>query len=287
MKNVLVTGANGQLGQCLKELSVIYPAINFVFTNSKTLDIVKKEDIAIIFNNIEFDFCINCAAYTAVDKAEEESERAKSVNVFGAQYLAEVCFEHNTTLIHISTDFVFDGTASKPYSETDNTSPLSVYGQTKLEGEHKIQEILDNYFIIRTSWLYSEYGNNFMKTMLKLGQVRTELSIVGDQIGTPTYAKDLAKVLLKLILDNNKCYGIYHYSNEGRVSWFDFAKEIFEKINNSIKLNEILAIEYPTPAVRPKFSVLCKDKIVNNFEITIPNWKSSLERALGNINNNT
>lgn len=283
MKNVLVTGVNGQLGKCLEELSTRHPSINFIFKNSQELDITNKDGVRLMFENTDFDYCINCAAYTAVDKAEEDKDKARDVNVNGVINIAEFCRQSNTTLIHVSTDFVFDGKSEKPYIETDETTPLSVYGKTKLEGEHKIQEILNEYFIIRTSWLYSEYGTNFMKTMLRLGKERTELSVVGDQIGTPTYAKDLAEVILKIITDNNKNYGVYHYSNEGEISWYDFAKEIFEISTYKIKLSKILSIEYPTPARRPKYSVLNKDNIVKNIKIEIPNWKQSLKKALDKI----
>lgn len=285
MKNVLVTGANGQLGKCLQELSVLYPAINFVFVNSKELNITIKEDVTALFSASSFDYCINCAAYTAVDKAEEDFEEANKVNVLGVEYLAEACQKNNTTLIHMSTDFVFDGKVSEPYSETDNTNPLSVYGLTKRNGELKIQDILDNYFIIRTSWLYSEYGNNFMKTMLKLGSERDDLSIVSDQIGSPTYAKDLAQVILEIITSNIKNYGVYHYANEGVTSWYGFAKAIFDMSNTKVIVNEIPTSAYPTPAIRPKYSVLDKSKIVETLKITIPNWEKSLQKALSNLEN--
>lgn len=282
MKKVLVTGANGQLGQCLKELSVLYSSIEFKFTSSQELDITNKKNIELFFTNSVYDYCINCAAYTAVDVAETDQEKAKAVNVHGVENLSEVCKANNTTLLHVSTDFVFDGNKNSPYAEEDDINPLSVYGQTKLDGEYKIQDVLTRFFIIRTSWLYSEYGNNFMKTMLRLGKQRTELSVVGDQIGTPTYAKDLAEVLLKIIIDDNQNYGIYHYSNKGEISWYDFAKEIFAISANNIKLNKIPSSAYPTPAVRPAYSVLSKEKIVENLKITIPNWKKSLKQALGN-----
>lgn len=283
MKNVLVTGANGQLGKCLEELSTQHPSINLIFKNSQGLDITNKDDVRLMFGNTDFDYCINCAAYTAVDKAEEDKDKARNVNVNGVINIAEFCRESNTTLIHVSTDFVFDGKSEKPYIETDETYPLSVYGQTKLEGEHKIKEILNEYFIIRTSWLYSEYGTNFMKTMLRLGKERTELNVVSDQIGTPTYAKDLAEVILKIVIANEKNYGVYHYSNEGVASWYDFAKQIFEYKNYSIKLNKIATSGYPTPTKRPQYSVLSKEKIARNLKVEIPNWKQSLKKALDNI----
>lgn len=283
MKNVLVTGANGQLGKCLEELSIQHPSINFIFKNSQGLDITNKDDVRLMFGNTDFDYCINCAAYTAVDKAEEDKDKARDVNVNGVINIAESCKENNTTLIHISTDFVFDGKGIKPYIETEETTPLSVYGKTKLEGEHKIKEVLNKYFIIRTSWLYSEYSTNFMKTMLRLGKERTELSVVGDQIGTPTYAKDLADIILRIVSTDEKNYGIYHYSNNGVISWFDFAKQIFEYSGYNTKLNKIPSIEYPTPAERPKYSVLSKEKIVRDLKIIVPNWKQSLKKALDNI----
>lgn len=283
MKQVLVTGANGQLGQCLKDISSKNPTINFVIASSQQLDITNQATVKLFFEKNDFDYCINCAAYTAVDKAEEDKDKARNVNVNGVINIAEFCRESNTTLIHVSTDFVFDGKSEKPYIETDETIPLSVYGQTKLEGEHEIKEILNNFFIIRTSWLYSEYGTNFMKTMLRLGKERMELNIVSDQIGTPTYAKDLAEVILKIITDNNKNYGVYHYSNEGEISWHDFAEQIFEYSGYNTKLNKIPSIEYPTPARRPQYSVLNKDKIVKSIGIEIPNWKQSLKKALDKI----
>lgn len=283
MKSVLITGANGQLGQSLKEISILYPSISFKFVNSGELDVTDGEKVNFFFDGASYDYCINCAAYTAVDRAEKDKVIAHKVNVDGVANLVEACNNNNTTLIHISTDFVFEGNHNKPYTEEDETNPLSVYGKTKLDGEGEIINNLNKFFIIRTSWLYSEYGSNFMKTMLKLGKDRIELSVVGDQIGTPTYAKDLAEVLLRIIIDNNKHYGVYHYSNEGEISWYDFAKEVFEIATYSIKLNKISSSEYPTPAVRPMYSVLNKEKTVKNLKVTVPNWKTSLKQALANI----
>ncbi|MGB0896971.1 MAG: dTDP-4-dehydrorhamnose reductase [Flavobacteriaceae bacterium] len=283
MKQVLVTGVNGQLGQYLKELSEVNSDIKFTFLGSHELDITNQTNVKRLFENNDFDYCINCAAYTAVDAAEGNLEKAYKVNVDGVVNLVNACKQSETVLIHISTDFVFDGNTPEPYTETDATYPLSVYGQTKLEGEERIKAILDNYFIFRTSWLYSEYGNNFMKTMLRLGQERTELSVVGDQIGTPTYAKDLAQVILKVVTEDNEEYGIYHYSNEGEVSWYDFAKEIFSLANCNVRLNKITTSEYPTSAKRPQYSVLSKDKIVSKINVKIPNWKDSLKQALEHI----
>lgn len=268
---------------CLQDYAKTHLSLEFCFVSSKELDITDKNNVAHLFNTNTFDYCINCAAYTAVDKAEENKDLAEDVNSKGALNLAEACLENNTTLIHISTDFVFDGCKNNPYTEEDATNPLSVYGKTKLYGEQNIQETLDKFFIFRTSWLYSEYGSNFMKTMLRLGKERTTLSVVADQIGTPTYAKDLAEVLLKLITEDKRCYGVYHYSNKGEISWYDFAKEIFTISETSVILNMITTADYPTAATRPKYSVLSKERIVKELDINLPNWEQSLKRALDNL----
>ncbi|MDC3388469.1 dTDP-4-dehydrorhamnose reductase [Flavobacteriaceae bacterium] len=280
MKTILVTGANGQLGQCLQELSLSHLSMQFVFLNSKELDITSKESINKVFNNNDFDFCINCAAYTAVDTAESEQVMAEKVNVLGVKYLAEACKIYNTKLIHISTDFVFDGNSNIPYTENHATAPVSVYGKTKLEGENAIQVALEAFFVIRTSWLYSEYGNNFVKTMLRLSKERTELGVISDQIGSPTYAKDLARVILKIIENDATKYGVYHYSNEGVASWYDFAKAIFEISNTDITVNAIPTFSYPTPAKRPNYSVLNTLKLKSNLKVEIPYWRDSLKEVL-------
>ncbi|MET0758944.1 MAG: dTDP-4-dehydrorhamnose reductase [Flavobacterium sp.] len=273
---VLVTGSNGQLGQALQFISKKYPKIQFVFTSSKELDITNKDSIKTVFENEKPDFCINTAAYTAVDKAESEPENADLINVIGVKNLAKVCKDFNVTLLHVSTDFVFDGKKAIPYTEDDATNPQSVYGQTKLDGEKAIQEIFEKYFIIRTSWLYSDFGNNFMKTMLRLAKERPSLSVVNDQTGTPTHAVDLAEALIKIILSDKKAYGIYHFSNEGYASWYDFAKKIFEINKVEIDLQPIPTSQFPTPAQRPKYSVLDKTKIKNIFGIDIKNWEDAL-----------
>ena len=283
MKKVLVTGANGQLGQCLQELSKRHATIQFVFSGSKELDVTNKESVKAIFESTSFDFCINCAAYTAVDLAESDSDNAKKINVLGVKYLAESCEENNTKLIHMSTDFVFDGTSNIPYTENDETKPLSVYGKTKLEGEIAIQNTLEEFFILRTSWLYSEYANNFMKTMLRLGAERSELGVISDQIGSPTYAKDLARAIVKIIELNSNEYGVYNYSNEGVASWYDFAKAIFEISNTEIIVNAIPTSSYPTPAERPHYSVLDKSKLKTNLGIEIPYWRDSLKEAMSKV----
>jgi len=279
---VLVTGANGQLGQAIQFIAKNYLNVNFVFCNATDLDISNKENCQGVFHKIKPDFCINTAAYTAVDKAESEPEKAELINVIGAKNLAETCKEFDATLIHISTDFVFDGSNDKPYSETDIPNPKGVYGQTKLDGEKAIQEVFSNYYIIRTSWVYSQFGNNFMKTMLRLASERDSLSVVSDQIGTPTNALDLAECLLTIIIQHptpNAQYGIYNFSNEGQCSWFDFAKKIVELNNISIHLQSIPTTSFPTPAARPKYSVLDKSKIKSTFGITIKNWEESLKKG--------
>jgi len=282
MINILVTGSNGQLAKCIKDVQSNYSDLNFIYRNSIELDITDFTAVQYLINQENIQFCINCAAYTAVDKAEIEQEKATQVNSIGAKNLAIACSEKNTTLIHVSTDFVFNGKKSVAYTETDPTSPTGVYGITKLDGELEVAKNLEQHFILRTSWLYSEHGNNFMKTMIKLSEGRDQLSIVADQIGTPTYATDLAKAIINIITTNNKDYGIYHYSNEGVASWYDFAKAIFDEKNINIKVFPIPSESYPTPAKRPHFSVLDKTKIKTNLQIEIPYWRDSLKKALSN-----
>ena len=279
---VLVTGSNGQVGQSLQFIASQHPLIEFVFCTSSDLDITNLENCQIVFNTFKPDFCINKAAYTAVDKAESESEKALAINVEGARNLAKTCKMYSTILLHISTDFVFDGNNNKPYSETDIPNPTGVYSQTKLDGEIAIQNTWKKHFIIRTSWVYSQFGNNFMKTMLRLSKERDTISVVNDQIGTPTNAVDLADVLIKIVNEHSKLstehFGIYNFSNEGSTSWYEFAKEIFKKNNIKIDLKPIATTEFPTPAKRPKYSVLDKTKIKNIFHIEINNWQDSIPK---------
>lgn len=281
---VLVTGANGQLGQSLQFIAENYPDVEFVFCDSQKLDITDYDNVNAVFNEFIPKYCINAAAYTAVDKAETEPEKAYAINVLGAQNLAKICKINDTVLVHISTDFVFDGNKITPYLETDTPNPTGVYGQTKLDGEDVIKELWEKHFIIRTSWVYSQFSNNFMKTMLRLGAEREELSVVNDQIGTPTNAVDLAEVLLKIIeschaeLVSASNYGIYNFSNEGQCSWYDFTKKIFEINNITIDLHPIPTTSYPTPAKRPAYSVLDKSKIKSAFGIVIDSWEKSLEK---------
>ncbi len=205
--NILVTGAHGQLGKCIQDLAKEHSKLNFIFTDYEDLDITKPEGVNEFFKNQIFDYCINCAAYTAVDKAEVEKDKAFLVNAEAAKYLAESCKEHGATLIHVSTDFVFDGEKGEPYTEEDKPNPINIYGASKLKGEQYVQNILEKHFIIRTSWVYSEYGHNFVKTMLRLAEERNEISVVNDQIGSPTYAGDLAKVIFTIILKEKTEYG--------------------------------------------------------------------------------
>ncbi|MDG1715032.1 dTDP-4-dehydrorhamnose reductase [Lacinutrix sp.] len=280
MKKILVTGANGQLGKCLNAISKKHETMALVFMDSKDLDITNLVSVNKAFLESKYDYCINCAAYTAVDKAEEQEESAARVNEQGARNLALACKQSQTTLFHISTDFVFDGESNHPYNENDKTNPVSVYGRTKLNGEKEIVSILTKYYIIRTSWLYSEFGNNFVKTMLKLGSERDKLTIISDQIGTPTYAMDLANAIMTLITSEKPSYGIYNYSNEGTASWYDFAKAIFDIKKMNLSLEPIPTKNYPTPAKRPLYSILNKEKIKNNFSMAIPYWRTSLENCL-------
>ncbi|QKF72660.1 dTDP-4-dehydrorhamnose reductase [Aliarcobacter faecis] len=286
--NILVTGSKGQLGNEIKELSSNY-SYNFFFITRDDIDITNKESIKNFCQINSINVIINCAAYTAVDKAETDIENADLVNRKAVKKLALVSKELNIKLIHISTDYVFDGKNFKPYCEEFQTNPQSVYGKTKLEGELEFININPkNSLIIRTSWVYSYYGNNFVKTMLRLGKEKESLGVIFDQVGTPTYAVHLAKTILDIIpqIDNEKV-DIYNYSNEGVLSWYDFAKEIIKMAKLSCKINPIETFQYPTPAKRPHFSVLNKAKIKEMFNIEIPYWKDGLDdclKRLGEIN---
>ena len=281
MLNILVTGSNGQLGSEIRELSMDYKN-NYFFTDKDELDITNEEAIKNFIEENNIDTIINCAAYTAVDKAEEDKANADKVNHLAVKYLAQVSKEKNIRLVHISTDYVFDGTNHKPYIETDGTHPNGVYGHSKLDGERALLEINPkNSIIIRTSWVYSSYGANFVKTMLRLGKEIEELGVIFDQVGTPTYARDLAKTILDLLPKiANEGVEIYHYSTEGVCSWYDFAKTIFDLSGIDCKVNPIETKEYPTPVSRPHYSILNKLKIKQAFKIEIPYWKDSLNVCL-------
>lgn len=279
--NILVTGSNGQLGSELQELSSNYD-YNFFFTNRENIDITNKDDIKSFVEKNSINTIINCAAYTAVDKAQDDEINAALANTKAVKKLALVSEELNIKLIHISTDYVFDGKNFKPYTEEYQTNPQGVYGKTKLDGENLMININPkNSIIIRTSWVYSTFGNNFVKTMLKLGKQKDELGVIFDQVGTPTNAADLAKTILDILpnIKNDKVQ-IYHYSNEGVLSWYDFAKEIMKMAKIDCKVNPIETYQYPTPAQRPHYSLLNKAKIKKEFNITIPFWKDSLDKCL-------
>jgi dTDP-4-dehydrorhamnose reductase len=283
-KTILVTGANGQLGSELKVIST-YEAINFIFTDVKELNLVRAEDVNAFFNTNKIDYCINCAAYTAVDKAEKDVNAARAINVEAVQNLAEACTINHTTLFHISTDFVFRGDAHLPINEEQKPDPVSVYGFTKLQGENIALRTNPKTIVLRTSWLYSSFGNNFVKTMIRLGKERSDLGIIVDQIGTPTYAGDLAKAIVEIIrksdeLELEENYGLYHYSNEGVASWYDFAKAIFEIKSMDVPLKALSTEQYPTPAKRPNYSLMDKSKIKDTFKVEIPYWRDSLKICL-------
>ncbi len=278
-KNILVTGAKGQLGREIQYLSQSQD-LSFEFTDIEELDITSWDEIEAFFSSKRFDIIINCAAYTAVDKAEDEKERAELINHKGAENLAVISSQIRAKLIHISTDFVFDGNSSIPYKEEDTPHPVSVYGRTKWEGEKAVLTKGKEVMILRTSWLYSSYGNNFVKTMLKLAQEKDSLNVVFDQIGTPTYARDLAGAILKVLNAKNFMPGIYHYSNEGVASWYDLARTIVDIAGIECRINPIETREYPTPARRPAYSVLNKAKIKKAYDLEIPYWRDSLKSCL-------
>lgn len=284
--NVLVTGADGQLGSEIQVLSKT-SEWNFYFTDVGDLDITGKNAVGRYFDDHSVDICVNCAAYTQVDKAESEPDLARSINAIAVRNLAVACNVHHVTLIHISTDFVFDGKNYLPYKESHPTAPVSVYGKTKLAGEIAAATICENWMIIRTSWLYSVHKKNFVHTMLRVGQEKKEVRVVFDQVGTPTYAEDLAGAIYKIInaiVDKPdriaEWKGLYHYSNEGVASWYDFAYEIFGIAGLKTDLIPVRSEEYPTPAIRPAYSVLDKEKIKRTFGLTIPHWKFSLENCM-------
>jgi dTDP-4-dehydrorhamnose reductase len=277
---ILITGANGQLGQEFKSLADSFPQFQFLFTGRDQLTL--ENDISIInfFRQHSVDYCINCAAYTAVDKAETEYEKAYQVNALGVSVLAAQCEKHKVKLIHISTDYVFNGQSPNPYKESDVTDPVNKYGQSKLAGEQFCLQQNPSAIIIRTAWVYSEFGNNFVKTMLRLMKDRDSINVVNDQVGAPTYAADLANGIMKIIAAGKWEAGIYHYSNLGKISWFDFAVAIQELSGLACKVNPIPSASYPTPAKRPSFSLLDTNKIREQFGIGIPDWKPSLEQCL-------
>jgi dTDP-4-dehydrorhamnose reductase len=283
MKTILVTGSNGQLGKSLQSIEERFGLGNdYVYLSSAEMDVTDRSRISEVIVNKKPEYIINCAAYTAVDKAESEQEKAYAINAESLKSLAELCNQHGVTLIHISTDFVFGETSPVPLREDMETAPVNIYGLTKLKGEQFITEGLHAYFIIRTSWLYSEFGNNFLKTMLRLGKERSEISVVYDQVGTPTYALDLAKFIFHIVNSGSRQYGTYHYSNEGVASWYDFAFEIFRVNGTQINLEPITSEKYPTMAKRPKYSLMSKEKVKQNFGIEIRHWTLGVKECMKN-----
>lgn len=285
MKNILVTGAYGQLGNEVRILSANYPEYNFMFTDVDSLDITDKDELIDFVTGNDIRYIINCAAYTAVDKAEDDAELCEKINAAAVKNLGLAAAEAGAGIIHVSTDYVFDGTSCRPYTEDMPTKPCSVYGKTKLKGEKNLLKACPNAIIIRTAWLYSPFGNNFVKTMIKLGSERESLNVIFDQVGTPTYAEDLADAILKAMdqtidTDHDKG-GVYHFSNEGVCSWYDFTIKIHEIAGiKTCKVNPIETKDYPTKAARPHYSVLNKTKIKQAFNITIPHWEASLKNCI-------
>ena len=283
--NILITGSNGQLGSEIRAIASQFSNYIFFFTDIAELDLSNYKQVKSYFISNKISVCINCAAYTAVDKAEDEQDIAMLVNCDVVGNLAKVCSNNNALLIHVSTDYVFDGTHYKPYEETDPTAPNSYYGLTKLKGEEAVFANTDKAVVIRTSWLYSSYGNNFVKTMIRLGKDRDELGVVVDQIGTPTHAADLAMAIMKIVQKNgnNNIKEIYHYSNEGVISWYDFAIAIMKEANISCRVNAIESKDFPAKANRPFYSVLNKAKLKNDFQIEVPYWLDSLKVMIKQI----
>ncbi len=280
---ILVTGSKGQLGMSIKKLSPEFPDYQFIYTDVEELNITKADDIRKFIAKTKPDAIINCAAYTAVDKAEEEPEKAHLLNVTAPGLLAKAASDKDILLIHISTDFIFCGDRKTSYKEEDKAVPESVYAKTKADGEQAVIKNSKRAAIFRTSWLYSEFGHNFVKTILRIAKERPEINVVDDQIGTPTYATDLAETILGLLPELTKIKQgteVLHYSNEGTASWYDFAKEIVQQSGLKCKVNPISTEQYPLPAKRPAYSVLDKSKIKSKYGISIPDWKDSLERCL-------
>ena len=280
MKNILITGANGQLGNEIRVASAHFPQFRFFFTDVTELDICNREAVHAYMAENHMDGIVNCAAYTAVDKAEDDAETCYRINRDAVKNLAEAAREYKLDIIHVSTDYVFDGKSYLPYTEVMPVNPSSVYGKSKLEGERILMEICPEAVIVRTSWLYSSFGNNFVKTMLRLGQERDMLNVIFDQVGTPTYAADLAVALLSILAAGKPAGGIYHYSNEGVCSWYDFTRSIHQLAGISCDLVPIESKEYPVRTPRPHFSVLNKAKIKQTYGIEIPHWEDSLEKCI-------
>lgn len=281
MKKILVIGGNGQLGNCIRKIAPDYELdYEFTFTDSQTLDVTDEDQVNSYFYDNKPDFCINASAFTAVDLAEKEKEKAFAVNADGVAHLAKACKEFNAILIHVSTDYVFDGETNLSYSEDDFTNPIGVYGESKLKGEELALDANPKTIILRTSWLYSEFNKNFVKTMLHLFSQKEELGIVADQFGQPTNANDLAEAIMEIIETPQKSYGVFHFSNYPETTWFAFAGKIAEFSKSDIKLNPLTTDQYPTPAKRPKRSTMCLDKIEEIYKIEPKHWENSLEECI-------
>lgn len=280
-KRILIVGGNGQLGNCIRKIALDFEnQYEFNFTDSQTLNITDRDSVSDVFYDFKPHFCINASAYTAVDLAEKEPEKAFAVNAEGVANLAEACEEYNCVLIHVSTDYVFDGETNISYSEDSFTNPQGVYGASKLKGEELATDLNPKTIVIRTSWLYSEFNKNFVKTMLNLFSQKDELGIVSDQFGQPTNANDLAETILKIIRTEPKTYGIFHFSNYPETTWFEFAQKIAEFSGSNIKLNAITTEEFPTPAKRPKRSTMSLDKIEKTYRIALKHWENSLQDCI-------
>ena len=279
-KSILVTGANGQLGMEFRALAPFYPEYVFLFASREELSITDTSSVEKYFSENKIDYCFNCAAYTAVDKAETEKDLAFESNGAAVGNLAAVCKKYNALLIHISTDYVFNGQATSPYKETDTTDPVNAYGASKLLGEQEAVKNNEVTVIIRTSWVYSSFGKNFVKTMLRLMSEKESISVVNDQFGCPTYAADLAAAMMAIIQNENIPAGIYNYSNKGMINWYQFAVAIKEISDSNCLVNPVPSSQYPTPAKRPNYSVMDTSKIQQIFNVDIPAWRDSLEKCI-------
>ena len=282
--NIVVTGANGQLGSELKVLAEQDRGNSYFFLDRKALPLDQRLIIQDILGIYQPDLIIHCAAYTAVDKAEQEPELADAINHLATEEIAQYCRLNQTKLIAISTDYVFDGSSRTPLREDESPAPVNTYGLTKLKGEQAIQKWCPEGIIIRTSWVYSTFGNNFVKTIIRLMTEKEKISVINDQIGSPTYAKDLAQAILDIIHSDNWVGGIYHYSGEGAISWYDFAIAIRDACHLSCEITPIPSSQYPTPAKRPEYSLLDKSKIKSIFKVKVPYWADSLQQMLKNLN---
>jgi dTDP-4-dehydrorhamnose reductase len=286
---ILVTGANGQLGNELRRLCKNFPGLEFIFTDVDMLDITNPDAVSVFMEASKPAIVVNCAAFTNVDGAEDDVRNARKINALAPQVLATACAMQDAYLIHVSTDYVFDGTSEIPYKEEDATNPMSVYGSSKLEGEENIKLIFEKYVIIRTSWLYSEFGHNFVRKIIALSENRDVIEVVDDQIGSPTYARDLGNCIIDIIVKsilNPEAYlpGIYHYANQGTCSWYEFAKEVLELTGSKCEIKPVGTEKFPTKAKRPKYSVLDTSRVRNSFGIGIPNWRDSLKECILSIN---